>query len=99
MASAPGELSRTDSCRLGCQWGAPRANLAVVYPAVTAIWHPALNDGLRPEDVRPRSNKVMWWLCPDCEKPFLGAVVDRVVARHCCCGACARFRSWSARRA
>ncbi|MFH9479521.1 zinc-ribbon domain-containing protein [Streptomyces anulatus] len=75
------------------------ANLAVVYPAVAAIWHPVLNGDLRPEDVRPKSNKAVWWLCPDCEKPYQEKVVDRVVARHSCCAACARLRSWNARRA
>ncbi|GGS32702.1 hypothetical protein Snoj_01410 [Streptomyces nojiriensis] len=74
-------------------------NLAVVYPAVAATWHPVLNDGLRPAGVRPKSNKTVWWLCPDCEKPYRGTVVDRVAARHACCGACARLRSWSTRRA
>ncbi|MFF5638729.1 zinc-ribbon domain-containing protein [Streptomyces sp. NPDC012825] len=76
-----------------------RANLAVVYPAVAAAWHPVLNGELHPEDVRPKSNKAVWWLCPDCEKPYRGKVVDRVVARHSCCAACARLRAWSARRA
>ncbi|MFF9397013.1 zinc-ribbon domain-containing protein [Streptomyces griseoluteus] len=67
-------------------------NLTAVYPAVAATWHPVLNGGLRPIDVRPKSNKIVWWLCPDCGKSFKGAIVDRVSAKHPCCGPCARIR-------
>jgi hypothetical protein len=73
-------------------------NLAAVYPAVAATWHPTKNGGLRPVEVRPKSNKIVWWLCPDCGKPYKGAIVDRVTAKHPCCGPCARIRARAIRR-
>ncbi|WP_432176680.1 zinc-ribbon domain-containing protein [Streptomyces sp. Tue6028] len=66
------------------------ANLAAVHPAVAATWHPTMNGALRPTGVRPKSNKVVWWLCPECSEAYRGAVSDRVAAKHSCCGACAR---------
>ncbi|MFF5254614.1 zinc-ribbon domain-containing protein [Streptomyces leeuwenhoekii] len=69
------------------------ANLAAVYPAVAATWHPERNRELRPDQVRPRSSKTVWWLCPSCDKPFEGQVSERAIAKFLCCGTCARFRT------
>ncbi|MFG2162852.1 zinc-ribbon domain-containing protein [Streptomyces olivaceus] len=74
-------------------------NLAAVYPAVARTWHPTMNGALRPAEVRPKSNRIVWWLCAACGDPFKGAVADRVVAKHVCCAACARARSWLSRAA
>ena len=38
-------------------------NLAARYPAVAAQWHPTLNGELTPDQVRPRSNREVWWRC------------------------------------
>lgn len=39
-------------------------DLATVFPAVAAEWHPTKNDSLKPTDVSPYSNKKVWWRCP-----------------------------------
>jgi very-short-patch-repair endonuclease len=69
------------------------ANLAALHPAVAATWHPDRNKELRPDMLRPRSSKVVWWLCPACDNPFQGQVSERTIAKFLCCGTCARFRS------
>lgn len=40
-------------------------NLAAVLPDLAIEWHPTLNGELRPEDVRPKSNQNVWWLCKE----------------------------------
>lgn len=37
-------------------------SLAVLLPKLAAEWHPTKNDRL-PVDVRPGSNRKVWWLC------------------------------------
>ncbi|MBQ6676700.1 MAG: zinc-ribbon domain-containing protein, partial [Clostridia bacterium] len=34
------------------------------YPEIAKEWHPTKNGDLSPEKVKPKSNKVVWWLCP-----------------------------------
>jgi hypothetical protein len=41
----------------------PRDSLARAYPAVAREWHPQLNGDLRPIDMPPRANKMVWWRC------------------------------------
>jgi hypothetical protein len=53
----------------GCPFCAGRRataarNLAVASPALALEWHPTRNGALRPEDVLPQSNRVVWWSCP-----------------------------------
>jgi DNA-directed RNA polymerase subunit RPC12/RpoP len=38
-------------------------DLATKNPRLAAEWHPTKNGLLRPEDVLPGSNKVVWWIC------------------------------------
>lgn len=38
-------------------------DLASIYPALAAQWHPEKNDSLWPEAVTPSSNKRVWWIC------------------------------------
>lgn len=56
--------------RRGCPFCSGRRatgarNLAVVHPDLARQWHPTANGELRPEDVLPRSNQVVWWRCPE----------------------------------
>lgn len=41
----------------------PGKSFADVRPDVAAEWHPIRNGGLRPTDVKPASNKRVWWRC------------------------------------
>ena len=38
-------------------------DLATVNPSLAAEWHPTKNGDLTPKDVKPQSNKKVWWLC------------------------------------
>jgi len=38
-------------------------NLAARYPVLVGEWHTEKNVGLRPEDIRPNSNRKVWWQC------------------------------------
>lgn len=54
--------------RSGCPYCAGKrvtkdASLAAIYPDLARQWHPRLNKPLRPSEVTPSSNKVVWWLC------------------------------------
>lgn len=41
----------------------PDNTLAAKCPTAAKLWHPTRNK-LKPTDVAPKSNKVVWWLCP-----------------------------------
>lgn len=38
-------------------------DLATLYPAIAAHWHPEKNGALTPAQVTPASNKKVWWHC------------------------------------
>lgn len=38
-------------------------NLAMLNLGLASEWHPEKNGDLRPEDVRPKSNRKIWWQC------------------------------------
>jgi hypothetical protein len=39
-------------------------NLLTILPDIARQWHPTKNGPLEPEDVTPRSQKYVWWVCP-----------------------------------
>ena len=43
----------------------PGKSFADVYPDAAAEWHPTRNGDLGPTDVKPASNKAVWWRCSD----------------------------------
>lgn len=54
----------------------PESNLAVDNPELAKEWHPSKNGKLRPENVRPHSNKKVWWLCKH-RHTWVAAITDR----------------------
>ena len=38
-------------------------NLKTLYPAIAAQWHPSKNGDLKPENFKPNSGKIIWWIC------------------------------------
>lgn len=42
-----------------------RNRLDIMRPDIAAQWHPTKNGGLRPDQISIRSNKRVWWLCPN----------------------------------
>ena len=60
--------SRTGTNGHGCPYCAgnlPTAdyNLALVFPEVAKWWHPTKNGTVKCEDMLPKSNQKVWWLC------------------------------------
>lgn len=39
------------------------ASLATLFPSVARLWHPSLNGELTPEDVTPKNQLKVWWIC------------------------------------
>ena len=39
-------------------------SLKVLHPKLSQEWHPKKNQKLKPENVRPGSDKKVWWKCP-----------------------------------
>lgn len=45
----------------------PEESLVGVYPELAKEWHPALNDNLKPDEIKCGSNKIVYWQCPKCK--------------------------------
>lgn len=58
-------------------------SLAERSPELAAEWHPSLNGDLTPEQVRCKSNKKVWWLCPMCGHEWRTAVGNRATGAGC----------------
>lgn len=43
----------------------PGQSFADIYPDVAAEWHSTLNGDLKPTDLKPASNKKVWWQCDE----------------------------------
>jgi len=39
------------------------SSLKAIYPFIASEWHPEKNGTLMSSDVKPRSNRKVWWLC------------------------------------
>ena len=57
-------------------------SLADVLPGLAAEWHPTRNDPLRPEDVKPHSNRKVWWQCRESHE-WQASIADRAYGRRC----------------
>lgn len=77
----------------GCPYctrkASPEVNLLVSVPHVAAQWDYAQNGDLRPESFRPKSNRKVWWKCPNGHSWF-AVIASRTVGSGC--PACAGFK-------
>lgn len=58
-------------------------SLADEYPALAREWHKLKNGNLLPEKVRPHSDIVAWWVCPDCGNEYKSTIGHRVYGTEC----------------
>lgn len=68
FTTTPARLVKTDGRCKQCAGTVlvPGVNdLATLRPDVAAWWHPTKNGELTPDQVRPFSEKTVWWQCPD----------------------------------
>lgn len=77
------------SMKTGCPYCSPSGrplagfnDLASQYPAIAAEWDPDKNS-LRPEQVRPGSDRKVWWRCPTAHS-YLAKIDLRVRRGHGC---------------
>ncbi|MFX1512415.1 MAG: zinc-ribbon domain-containing protein [Promethearchaeota archaeon] len=65
--------------------------LSILYPEITAEWHPIKNGTLRPEDVSYGSHKKVWWRCSkeDCRHEWNATIYSRTGGNGC--PACAGY--------
>jgi hypothetical protein len=67
----------------------PELSLKGLRPLLAMEWHPSLNDGLRPNDVRVSSPAVVWWRCSRERRHEWRAAVNRRAYRDAGCPRCA----------
>lgn len=65
----------------------PGQALADLFPEVAKQWHPTKNGSLRPGDVKPRSNKHIWWLCKE-DHEWRTSIDCRTRSRPTWCPSC-----------
>lgn len=58
-------------------------DLRTSHPELAAEWHPVKNGELSPQNVSFGSNKIVWWICPDCKSEYDARVADRVNGNGC----------------
>ena len=63
---------------------APGQSLADLYPELAAEWDVDRNGNLKPANVRPGSQRHVWWLCPRCERSYPATPSSRTSRRSGC---------------
>ena len=81
------KISNRSALGRGCPYCAKRRataheNLAVQHPELAAEWNFGKNGDLHPTDVRPHSNKPVWWICPQGHE-WESPVYQRVAGGNC----------------
>lgn len=64
----------------------PGRSLADLYPELMAEWHPTRNIDLRPDQLKPKSARLAWWLCSQCGRAWRTRVAHRTAGHGCSCG-------------
>lgn len=59
-------------------------DLETLYPEIAKEWHPTKNGIMLPCDVRPNTNKKIWWSCSKCQHEWLATGNSRVHLRTGC---------------
>lgn len=57
-------------------------DLATTNPRLAREWHPSKNGTLRPEDVKPFSNQMVWWICREGHE-WRNTVSNRSNGKNC----------------
>jgi hypothetical protein len=58
-------------------------DLATRLPDLAEQWHPTKNGDLKPENVFPKSNRKVWWLCNDCDHEWSAVIGSRASGYGC----------------
>lgn len=58
-------------------------DLLSVSPGLAKEWDKEKNGILTPSDVRPKSNRKVWWQCPVCQHKWIASVANRQSGTGC----------------
>lgn len=58
-------------------------SFAEKYPDLAKEWHPMKNEDVSPNKVKPHSDIVIWWTCPDCGNEYKASIGHRVDGTGC----------------
>jgi hypothetical protein len=59
-------------------------NLLVCLPEIAKQFHPTLNAPFKPEDFLPKTNKIIWWMCPNnSQHVWKTAACNMIGCPHC----------------
>ena len=61
---------------------AGETDLKTLFPFLAEQWHSTRND-TAPEDYLPKSNKKVWWHCPECGMDWAATIYHRTEGRGC----------------
>ena len=64
------------------RYATEQISLATVYPNIAEEWHPTKNETITPFDVRPKSDKVVWWRCKNGHE-WKEQVKQRTIRKGC----------------
>lgn len=68
----------------------PETSFAYLYPEIAAHWHPVKNGKLRPENVRSKSGKKVWFICPESNlHAYQARIADKTDSKKVGCPYCA----------
>jgi len=90
QATPSGRTARGSGCRLCAARNRAEklhvpskgGSLVDVLPSVAAEWHPIRNEPLRPEEVKPRSSRKVWWRCREGHE-WRTAIAHRAQGQRC----------------
>ena len=64
-------------------------DLETLHPEVARLWHPTLNEQLRPSEILGAPNRSYWWKCPKNSAHSWKAPANRLVSQGDGCAVCA----------
>ena len=58
-------------------------DLKTVSPDLASEWHPTLNEGTLPDEVKPNSSRIVWWRCKNCGNEYESKISHRYRGSGC----------------
>lgn len=62
-------------------------DLATIYPDIASEWHPTKNEDLKSSDFTYKTQRKVWWLCPNCGYEWRTSIYERTI-HHTGCPNC-----------
>lgn len=81
--------SRTGSMKCGCPYCAGQKvlsgdnDLETLFPEISKEWNDEKNGDIKPNQIRPGTNKKYWWKCANCGNEWKTTPSERVRGRNC----------------